>query len=121
MMQRIGAIMYVIWGLLHVNAAKMTWQLGSSLDAGLVQARVYQGAFNLLWIALVAIAIAVLLNWKNSRVGYWTNLTLVSLVDIGFIWLVLAPGYVPFFPGILGPVFWILAIVFSTLGYRRRD
>lgn len=120
MTQKLGAIMYVIWGVLHLKAAQLTWTLGSSLDAGLVQARVQQGAFNLLFFALAAIGIAVLLNWKNDKFGYWANLIMVSVVDIGFIWLVLAPGWIPLFPGVLGPVFWVLAAVFSTVAYRQR-
>jgi hypothetical protein len=112
--------MYVIWGILHLKAAQLTWQLGSTLEAGLVQGRVYQDAFNLLCFAVAAIVIALLYNWKNDSAGYWANLVMVSLVDIGFIWLVLAPGYIPFFPGVLGPVFWVLAVVFSTIAYRQQ-
>lgn len=119
-MQKIGAIMYVIWGLLHLKAAQMTWVLGSSLDAGLVQARVYQDAFSLFCFAFAAIAIAVWLNWKNDKSGYWINLVMVSLADVGFVWLVMAPGHVPLFPAILGPVFWVLAVIFTTIAYRQR-
>lgn len=119
-MQKLGAIMYIVWGLLHLKAAQLTWRLGASLDAGLLQARVYQGAFNLLCFALAAIVIAVWLNWRNDKVGYWANLVMVSLVDVGFIWLVLAPGWVPMFPGVLGPIFWVLAVIFSTVAYRQR-
>ena len=59
---------------------------------------------------------AVLLNWKNSRLGYWLNLVVVSAADIGFIVTVLMPGYVPLVPGALGPFLWVVAILFSTLG-----
>jgi hypothetical protein len=31
----------------------------------------------------------------------------------------LIPGHVPLNPGALGPIVWILAVVFSTLGYRQ--
>jgi hypothetical protein len=120
MMQKLGASMYVIWGVLHLKAAQATWQLGAGIDAGLLQARIYQSAFNLLFFAVAAIVIAVWLNWRNDKVGYWANLVMVSVVDIGFIWLVLAPGWIPVFPGILGPVFWVLAAIFSTIAYRQR-
>ncbi len=119
MMKKIGAIMYVIWGVLHLQAAQLTWTLGSSLEAGLVQARVHQGAFNLLFFGLTAIGIAVFLNWKNDKFGYWANCIMVSVVDVGFIWLVLAPGWIPLFPGVLGPLFWVLAIIFSTIAYLQ--
>ncbi len=121
MMQKIGAVMYVIWGLLHLKAAQMVWVLGDSLEAGMVQARVYQDAFSLLSFALAAIGIAIFLNWKNDKTGYWANLLVVSLADIGFIWLILVPGWAPLMPAILGPVFWVLAVIFSTVAYRQRN
>lgn len=33
---------------------------------------------------------------------------------------VLGAGHVAFFPGILGPVFWISAAIFSTIGIRSK-
>ena len=120
-MHKLGAVMYVIWGLLHLKAAQLTWQLGSSLDPGLVQARVYQDAYSLLFFSIATIAIALLYNWRNDKTGYWINLIVVSIVDIGFVWLVLAPGLIPLFPGVLGPVFWVMAAIFSTIAYRQRS
>jgi hypothetical protein len=70
---------------------------------------------------LFGIAVAVMLNWKNSRLGYWLNLVVVSAADIGFIVYVLMPGYVPLIPGGLGPLLWILAVIFSTLGIRQAN
>ena len=69
--------------------------------------------------ALASFVIAVVYNWKNSRLGYWLNLIVVSVADIGFVIFVLLPVHVAFFPGILGPVFWISAAIFSTIGIRR--
>ena len=108
--------MYFVWGLLHLKAAFSVYQLGTSLEAGMIQARIFQDAWNLLFFALVGITVAVIFNWHNSRLGYWINMTTVSVTDIGFIAFVLAPGYLPIFPGILGPVFWVLGAVFSTIG-----
>lgn len=68
------------------------------------------------FFALFGIAVGVSLNWKNSRLGYWLNLIVVSAADIGFIVFVLIPGYIPFMPGALGPILWILAAIFSTIG-----
>ncbi len=113
---KIGAVMYFIWGLLHLKAANSVYQLGTSLEAGMIQGRIFQDAWNLLFFALVGITVAVIFNWHNSRLGYWINLVTVSVTDIGFIAFVLVPGYLPVFPGILGPVFWVLGAVFSTTG-----
>ena len=57
------------------------------------------------------------MNWHNSATGYWINLAAVSAADIGFILFVLLPGHIALWPGVLGPVVWILAVVFSTIGF----
>jgi hypothetical protein len=64
--------------------------------------------------------VAVVFNWKNSRWGYWLNLITVSVTDIGFIIMILVPGYLPFFPGVLGPVFWVVGAALTTIGLRER-
>jgi hypothetical protein len=82
----------------------------------MVQGRIYQNALNLASFAIIVIVIAVVYNWENSSLGYWLNLVLASITDIGFIIYILMPGYLPLRPGVLGPLLWILATVFSTLG-----
>ena len=116
---KLGAVTYVMWGLLHIQAARLVYMLGQTLEPGMVQGRIYQGAWNLLFFALFGIVVAILLNWKNSRLGYWLNLVVISAADIGFIVTILMPGYVPIFPGGIGPLLWVLALVFSTLGILR--
>lgn len=119
MTHRIGAVLYFIWGLLHVNAASKVYALGATLEPGMIQGRLFQGAWNLLFFAVVAMVIAVWLNWKNSPVGYWINLVTVSTTDIGFVLFILIPGYLPLIPGIAGPVFWVLGVVFTSLGFLQ--
>ena len=113
---KIGAVTYVLWGLLHIQAARLVYVLGQSMEPGIIQGRVYQGAWNLLFFALFGIVVAVTLNWKNSRLGYWLNLVMVRAGDIGFIITILVPGYIPLMPGGLGPLLWVVALAFSTLG-----
>ncbi len=62
--------------------------------------------------------VAIWLNWRNSSTGYWINLLTVSVTDIGFfVVFVIVPGYLAWIPGIIGPVFWILGAIFTTLAY----
>ena len=116
---KLGAVTYVLWGLLHIQAARLVYMLGQTLEPSMVQGRIYQGAWNLLFFALFGIVVAILLNWKNSRLGYWLNLVVISAADIGFIVAILMPGYVPLIPGGIGPLLWVLALVFSTLGILK--
>lgn len=114
-MHQIGAVFYVLWGLLHLLAALQVYRLGSSLQPGMVRGRIYQNAFNLAYFAVFVIVIAAVYNWNDDRMGYWLNLITATITDIGFIFFILVPGYLPLRPGILGPALWMLAIIFSTL------
>ena len=113
---KLGAITYVLWGILHIEAARRVYALGQTLDPGMVQGRIFQDAWNLLFFAIFGIIVGILFNWRNSRLGYWLNAIVVSAGDIGYILFVLMPGYVPFMPGALGPILWLLALLFSTVG-----
>ena len=57
---KLGAITYVLWGLLHIEAARRVYMLGQSLDPGMVQGRILQDAWNLLFFALFGIVVAVI-------------------------------------------------------------
>jgi len=121
MFHRIGAACFIVWGFLHINAAYMQYQFGASLEPGLVQGRLLQNSWHLLFFGILAIIVGARCNWKNSRLGYWINITTLSVVDVGFIVFVLVP-YLPLFSAaILGPVFWALAVLFATLGYLREE
>lgn len=120
---RSGAIVYVLWGLLHIKAAQLMYMLGQTQDAGALQGRIYQHAWNLLFFAIFAIVVAVTMNWNNSGLGYRLNLYVISAADIGFILFVLLPGYVPMMPGALGPILWIIALALTTIAIvqAKRD
>lgn len=118
---RIGAFFYVIWGLVHVNAAYGLLQLGLSVPAGMVQARVFQDAWNIFFGAVVVIVVAVAMNWRNSTAGFWINLVLVSLLDIAFVLFVIVPGYAPLWPGLQGPIAWVIAAAFGAVALVSRS
>jgi hypothetical protein len=118
---RIGAVMYVLWGLLHIVAAFKVYSLGQALEQGMLQGRIFQGAWSLLFFAVFGIVVAVLYNWKNNKMGYWLNLVVVSVADVGFIITILLPAYLPVSPGIIGPILWLLALAFTTIGIRAKN
>jgi hypothetical protein len=115
-----GAICYAIWGCLHLQAAYAVYHVGAALEPGMAQARVFQDSWNLLFFGVTAIAVALTLNTRNSAWGYWINLGVLALADTGLIIFVLIPGYMPLWPGLAGPILWVLGLAFSTLAYLRR-
>ncbi len=119
MMHKTGAILYLLWGLLHIKAAIATYQLGATLESGIVQGRIYQDAWNLVFFAISVSVIAILLNWRNSRLGFWLNLVIASVTDIGSIIHILVPGHFPMIPGIIGPVLWVFAVIFTAIAIRK--
>ena len=58
-------------------------------QTGITQGRTLQLAAYMLAIALFAIAIAL---WRNDRLGYWLNLSVVSGADIIWVLVVVLPG-----------------------------
>jgi hypothetical protein len=135
---KIGALFYILWGLLHVAGGASLLQqvsaegvrgalatLGSAIPdselpnvSGAVIAAVLSFfAFNWVWIGLLVLVVGVKLNWNNSRIGYWINLTVAGAADLGLIMFLLTPGYMALSDGWPGPLLWLLAAVFSTLGY----
>jgi hypothetical protein len=112
---KIGAVFYIIWACLHLLAAYSVYALGRSLDSSMVQGRVFQDAWNLLFFSIIAISVAATLNWRNSVWGYWINCATVGIADTGFIFFVLVPGYTPVWPSILGPILWVVATIVSTI------
>jgi hypothetical protein len=115
-----GAICYALWGCLHLQAAYAVYRVGAALEPGMAQGRVFQDAWNLLFFGVTAIVIALTLNIRNSAWGYWINLGVLTLADTGLIFFILVPGYMPLWPGVAGPVLWILGWIFTTVAYFRR-
>jgi len=135
-----GAIFYILWGIMHMMFAIQIFMLnteesayavvqGIYSDAGpittpvelgsVIGALMNQHAWNLLWFGAFAAVVGAFFNWRNSIGGFWSNLAVVSLADLGFIGAVLLPGYVEPVVGIWGPILWLLASIFSTIGIRQ--
>ncbi len=111
----LGAVSYFAWGTLHLLAAANSFRFADSMEDGLVQGRLFQGAFYVAIFAIVAIVVALTLNWKNSRTGYWVNLLTVSAADIPFVLFIVMPGHMTGPESLLGPSLWVVGLVTSTL------
>ncbi len=108
--------------MLHFEAALNIYAASVSVPPELeaLGGRIFQSAWNAYWVAVISIMVAAFYNWKNRPLGYWINLIMVSLSNLGFIFAVLIPGYVPFEKGLVGPAVWVLAVIFTTIGYQRQ-
>jgi hypothetical protein len=136
---KIGAMFYMLWGLIHIfggiailTAASPNEQLamfGTAVPADMlpanpgevVHATLSFHAFNLAWFGVFALIVGVLMNWRNSRLGYWLNFGIVGVADIGLFIFLISPGYMALADGSPGPVLWILALVFSTIGLLKGE
>ncbi|MGF1482200.1 MAG: hypothetical protein ACFB4I_22430 [Cyanophyceae cyanobacterium] len=115
---KIGAVCYGLWGLWHIRVVASMFASASTELEGVLQARIYQGAFHILWFAVGAIALAILFNWRNSRLGYWANLIMIGWTEVGLLLFFIVPGYFPWLPtGFVGPLLWIFAVLLTTLGF----
>lgn len=118
---RWGAASYVIWSVLHLQAAYAVHKLALGVPVSMVQGRLLQDAWNLLAFSVAGAGTAIVLNWRNSTWGYWINAGIISIADLGFVFFVLIPGHMPIWPGIVGPVFWLVGLILTTLGITARD
>jgi hypothetical protein len=115
----VGAACYAAWGCLHLLASYNVYLVGVPLEPSMVKGRVFQDAWNLFFFGATAISIALTLNIRNSKWGYWINLWITSLADTGLIFFVLIPGYWSWWPGLAGPILWGFGFTFTTLAYVR--
>jgi hypothetical protein len=134
---KIGAIFYILWGLVHIVGGVVLLQqlsaegltavlasLGSALpqaelpviSGGVTAAVVAFFAFNWVWIGLLVLGVGLRLNWLNSPTGYWLNLSVAGASDLGLFIFLLRPGYMALADGWPGPLLWLLAAIFSTIG-----
>jgi hypothetical protein len=135
--QRIGAMLYILWGLLHILAGvwmldKLSSEGGRGLLAmigtavprdelptavgGVAEGVLGFHSWNMIWLGAFALIVGAFLNWRNSRIGYWSNLGVVGAADLGLIFAHLLPGHMALADGFLGPALWALAALFSTIG-----
>jgi len=116
---KIGGVLYVVWGALHLIAAWGIHVLAVSVPSGLTYGRLEQAAWNLAVFVLLAMVLGATLNWRNDKLGYWISLIVVAVVDCGFVIFVIVPGYVSGSAASLaGPIIYVIAAIVSTIGLR---
>jgi hypothetical protein len=115
---RVGAICYIAWGAFHVRVAHDIYVLGAA-QTGIAQGRLFQLAAYILTIALFAVIVGALGNWRNNPTAYWLNLCVVGWADGIWALVVVLPGYVPVLRGLTPPAIFVLAAALTTIARRR--
>lgn len=113
---RAGAIFYALWAILHIYAASQSFTLSGTVDDPVIASKLSQNGWNLAFISIIVLGVSLLMNWRNSWVGYWVNLTVVSVTDLAFVIFMLIPGISTDLPG---PILWIAGAICSTLGIMK--
>ncbi len=138
---KIGAIAYMLWGLLHIVGGMMLYltlknegitnllyMLGTAIpkhhvpeiaSGSTVDGLAAFHAWNITGFGIISLLTAIMLNWKNNRTGYWMNLGVVATADLGLVFTLIIPGYMHLTDGLPGIILFLLALTFSTLGFKH--
>ena len=134
---RIAAVLWIVWGLVHMFAGVMTISLDTApavqgiadaVDPMLLDieypdaagAVINQHGFNLLWIGLVT-AICAYFIWRRSSSAIFLAALVGGLADVGYFIFLDLPGFVNFLPGTLMTLVSSAAVLTSFYAYFRRE
>lgn len=132
---RIAAVLWVIWGVVHVLAGVMTiTQDTPAAVAGIADAVdpetlklaypdaagavINQHGFNLLWIGVVTTVCGVFV-WRRSATAIFLAALVGGLTDIGYFLFMDLGGFVNFVPGTLMTLICASAIGLSFFAHFR--
>ena len=136
---KISAVLWIIWGLVHVFAGVMTMNFILSGDtAGAVTgiadavnpeslqldypdaagAVIGQHGFNLFWIGLVTLICGPLI-WKQKKTAIWLAALTGGLADVGYFLFMDLGGYVHFVPGTVMTLVSGTAIILSFYAWNK--
>lgn len=132
---RVSAVLWVVWGLVHVLAGVLTLSqdtagavqgIADAVDPATLEwdypaaagAIIQQHGFNLLWIGVFTTVGAVFI-WRRSATGVVVTALVGGLTDLGYFLFLDLGGYVRFVPGTLMTIVSGSAIVLSLTAYFR--
>ncbi|MEL7499150.1 MAG: hypothetical protein AAFN77_16200 [Planctomycetota bacterium] len=128
-MLKIAAVLWVIWGLVHVFAGVITISkeapqgvqgIADAVDPATLDvtypdaagALINQHGFNLAWIGVVTTVCAVFV-WRGSQNGILLAALVGGLTDLGYFLFMDLGGYVHFVPGTVMTLICAAAIAIS--------
>lgn len=138
---KISAVLWIVWGLVHILAGVLVMKGPLSGDitssiAGIADAMdpaslkmeypkavgaiLGQHGFNLFWIGIVTLISAFFIWRKNKNAIFLAALT-GGLADLGYFLFLDLGGFVNFIPGTLMTIFSASAIILSFWAYFKSD
>lgn len=132
---RAAAILWVIWGLVHMFAGIMTiGQETSAAVAGIadavdpamlandyhaaVDALINQHGFNLLWIGAFTVVGGIFV-WRGSVTAIFMTAIVGWVTDVGYFIFMDLGGYVHFVPGTVMTIVSTAAVALSLWAYAK--
>lgn len=138
---KVSAVLWIIWGAVHILAGVMTMQgvLTGDIAASVIGiadgvepnqlkmnypeaagAILGQHGFNLFWIGIVTLVSAFWVWRKNSKAIFLAALT-GGLADLGYFLFMDLGGHVNFMPGTLMTLISASAIILSFIAYFQSN
>ena len=136
---KVSAILWIIWGLVHILAGVMTMKgvltndisasvagIADAVDPESLQmeypaaagAIIGQHGFNLFWIGLVTLICAFFI-WKGNKNAVFLAAITGGLADLGYFLFLDLGGYVNFIPGTVMTLVSSLAILTSFYAHFK--
>lgn len=136
---KISAVLWIIWGLVHILAGVMTMKgvLTNDISTSIIGiadavnpesiimdypkaagAVIGQHGFNLLWIGLVTF-ISAFFIWKGNRYAIFLAAICGGLADLGYFIFLDLGGFVNFVPGTIMTLISSAAILLSFYGHFK--
>lgn len=134
-----AAILWIIWGLVHILAGVLTMQgiltndiaasiagIADAIDSETLQmnypeaagAIIGQHGFNLFWIGIVTFICGFFI-WKGSKNAIFLAAITGGLADLGYFLFMDLGGYVNFVPGSVMTIVSLLAIILSLYAHLK--
>lgn len=134
-----SAILWIVWGLVHILAGVMTMKgilsddisssvsgIADAVDPNSIQMDYHEAAgavigqhgFNLLWIGAVTL-ISALFVWKGNKNAIFLAAITGGLADLGYFIFMDLGGFVNFMPGTAMTIVSATAIILSLYGLKK--
>lgn len=136
---KVSAVLWIIWGLVHILAGTLTISFVASGDISAAVSGIADGmapaslkmdypealggilsqhGFNLLWGGLVTIICAIFI-WKKNRNAIFLAALVGGLLDLGYFLFLDLGGFVKFVPGTVMTFVSGTAIILSLYAYFK--